>query len=251
MTRHKCTNSRTKELHEQSTSSGRHTQRRIHSYVRRQARTMGCQRPAFWRLGDLPPERIARRSEPAVRVAIQRLVRTNDPALERRWQDLGAGGQQVRLRRSARHAPVVRRHAASLGVQAGLASGTVADRSGHRLRRGGRRRPVPLHRRRPELAGTRRAARPRLGTALAARRRRHVPAHDPARSERSRRGSSSPSRPRARFAPTTAAKRGGRSIAGCSPNTFPTRLPRWATACTTSPCIPRARACCSCRSIGT
>ena len=34
-------------------------------------------------------------------------------------------------------------------------------------------------------------------------------------------------------------------------NTFPTRRPRSATASTTSPCIPRGRACSSCRSTGT
>ena len=44
----------------------------------------------------------------------------------RRRQDLAAGGQQVRLRRHARHAHVVRRHAASLGVQARLAFRAVA-----------------------------------------------------------------------------------------------------------------------------
>ena len=62
--------------------------------------------------------------------------------------------QQVRLRRvcrnrqAAHHASVVRRHAASLGVQARLASGAVAHRSRHGLRRSRRRRAVPLDRRR-------------------------------------------------------------------------------------------------------
>ena len=42
----------------------------------------------------------------------------------------------------------------------------------------------------------------------------HVPAHDPPRPERTRTGSSSPSPPRARSAPTTAARRGSRSTAG-------------------------------------
>ena len=68
-------------------------------------------------------------------------------------QDLGAGRQRVRLRRRARHPPVVRRHAASLGVQARLASRAVADRSRHGLRRGRGRRAVPLDRRRADLAG--------------------------------------------------------------------------------------------------
>ena len=57
-----------------------------------------------------------------------------------------------------------------------------------------------------DLARAVRAARPRLGPALAAGRRRHVPAHDPARSDAIPSGSSSPSRPPARSAPTTAAQ---------------------------------------------
>ncbi len=72
-----------------------------------------------------------------------------------------------------------------------------------------------------KLAGTLRAARPRLGTALAAGRRRHVPAHDPARPEQSRAGSSSPSRPRAPSAPTTAARPGSRSTRDCVPQHIP------------------------------
>ena len=54
-------------------------------------------------------------------------------------------------------------------------------RSGHGLRRRRRRRPVPLERRRADLAGAPRTAR-LLGLAVAAGRRRDVPAHDPARS---------------------------------------------------------------------
>ena len=65
--------------------------------------------------------------EPHLRVADERLVRADDPALERRRQDLGAGGQQVRVRGAHRHAPVVRRHAASVGVQARVAPRAVAD----------------------------------------------------------------------------------------------------------------------------
>ena len=55
-----------------------------------------------------------------------------------------AGGQQVRLRRRSRHASMVRRHAASLGVQARLASRTVADRSRHRLRRASKTPPCSV-----------------------------------------------------------------------------------------------------------
>ena len=102
--------------------------------------------------------------EPHLRLADQRLVRADHPALRRRRQDLAparnaarradhdAGGhaqgreQQVRLRhvagnrQAAHHAPVVRRHAASVGVQARLAPRAVADRSGHRLRRASKTR---------------------------------------------------------------------------------------------------------------
>ena len=73
--------------------------------------------------------------------------------------------QQVRLRhlagnrQAAHHAPVVRRHAAPVGVQTRLASRTVAHRSRHRLRRRRRRGAVQIDRRRQELARTGRPAR--------------------------------------------------------------------------------------------
>ena len=51
----------------------------------------------------------------------------------------------------------------------------------HGLRRRRRRGDLPLHRRRQELARAGRPARPRHGAAMVARRRRHGPAHDPAR----------------------------------------------------------------------
>ena len=113
---------------------------------------------------------------------IERLVRAGDPALRRRRQDLGAGRQRVRLRRRARHAPVVRRHAASRGSSS--ASGTSSRRSTDpdtvyagvedaALFRIDRRRQ-DAGRSCPACATTARAA-------LAARRRRHVPAHDPPR----------------------------------------------------------------------
>ena len=38
--------------------------------------------PALWGLGDLPYERLARRSESAVCVTVQRLVRADHPALQ-------------------------------------------------------------------------------------------------------------------------------------------------------------------------
>src|SRR6266850_241052 len=46
--------------------------------------------------------------------------------------------------------------------------------------------------------------------------------------------SSSPSRRRACSAPTTPARRGGRSTEASRPSRSPTRRPRWATACTAS-----------------
>ncbi len=104
---------------------------------------------------------------------------------------------------------------APVGVQARLAAGAVADRPGHGLRRRGRRRPVPLARRRPDLAGTGRAAQ-RQGQPLAAGRRRHVPAHHRA----------GPRRPAAHLRghlggrrlphATTAARPGGPSTTACS-----------------------------------
>ncbi len=114
---------------------------------------------------------------------IERLVRPDHPALRRRRQDAGRPvGNKFVYDGVARHAPVVRRHAASLGIQARLASRAVADRSRHGLRRRRGRRALPHDRRRPDLARAAGPSRPRLRPALAARRRRHVPAHDPARS---------------------------------------------------------------------
>ena len=75
------------------------------------------------------------------------------------------------------HAPVLRWQTASLGVQAGVASGAVAHRSRHGLRRRGRRRHLPLDRRRPELEGTPRPPRTRHRPQVAAGRGRHVSAH--------------------------------------------------------------------------
>ena len=64
----------------------------------RQAEDVGRQRSALRRVGDLPPEGIAGRSQSHLRVAVIRLVRSGDAAIERRRQDVGAGRQQVRLR---------------------------------------------------------------------------------------------------------------------------------------------------------
>ena len=102
-----------------------------------------------------------------------------------------------------------------------------------------------------DLARAAGPARARLRLALAARRRRHVPAHDRARSRPTRSACSSRSPPPARSAPTMAARAGSRSTRGCARRTFPIRRPTSATACTASRCTRRARRRCSCRSTGT
>ena len=84
-------------------------------------------------------------------------------------------------------------------------------RSGHGLRRRGRRGDFQDHRRRQNVEGTLRFAR-RERSFVAARRGRHGGAHDHARSEKIRIAFTSPSRRRARSAPMTEAKPGSRSI---------------------------------------
>ena len=85
------------------------------------------ERAALRRAGRSTTSRDRRRiPNRTLRVAVQRLVRAGHPALGRRRQDVGAGRQQVRLRRRARHAPVVRRHAASRGSSS--ACGTSSRR---------------------------------------------------------------------------------------------------------------------------
>ena len=73
------------------------------------------------------------------------------------------------------------------------------------------------------VARTARPARARHGTQVAAGRGRHVPAHDPARSEESATACTSPFPPPAPSAPTTAARPGSRSTKACARSTFPIR----------------------------
>ena len=137
---------------ELGTTAGWHAQGRVRSHFRRQAAAVERQRPALCRLGDVSPQGFARRSEPHLCLANQRLVRADHSALRRRRQNLvpagHAGGradddarrhaqgreQQVRLRhvaghrQAAHHAPVVRRHAAPVGIQTRVASRAVARR---------------------------------------------------------------------------------------------------------------------------
>ena len=193
---------------ERRAGPGRHAQGRVRPHARTaSAKRWDVERPALRGLGDLPRQGLARRPEPALRLADQRLVRPGHPALRRRRQDLGAGRQQVRLRRRARHAPVVRRHAAPVGVQARLAPRAVARPTPTPSTPASRTPPCSA---RPTAARPGRSspacARHGIGPALAAGRRRHVPAHDHPRPDAIPSGSSSPSRPRARSAPTTAAQ---------------------------------------------
>ena len=110
---------------------------------------------------------------------------------------------------------MVRRHAASVGVQARLASRAIADRSGYGLRGSGRRRVVSLDataartgRNCPGCAATAPGpAGSRAPAACACTPSFSIPAIP--------NGSSSRFRRRARSAPTMAARPGSRSIEGC------------------------------------
>ena len=61
------------------------------------ARSLGGSRAPLRGLGDLSRQGLARRPEPAVRVAVERVVRADDPAIRRRRRDVGAGRQRVPL----------------------------------------------------------------------------------------------------------------------------------------------------------
>src|SRR2546422_11766541 len=66
---------------ERGTGPGWYAEGRVRPDVGRKARTLERRRPPFWWLGDLPPQRISRRPQPAVCVPVQRLVRADHPAL--------------------------------------------------------------------------------------------------------------------------------------------------------------------------
>ena len=211
------------------------------------------ERPALRRLGDLSPQGLAGRSEPHLRVAVQRLVRPEHPALRRRRrQTLGSRwATSSSTTASPRHAPVVRRHAAPVGVQARLAPRAVADRSRHRVRRRRRRRDVPLHRRRQDLARAGRAARHATGPhgqPGAGGMCLHTILLDPDEPERIYIAISA--------AGAFRTDDGGKTWRPINRglalrSTSPTPTPRWATASTASRCTRRAPTCCSCRSTGT
>ena len=170
---------------------------------------------------------------------------------ERRRQDLGAGRQQVRVRRRARHAPVVRRHAASLGVQARLASRAVADRSRHRLRRRRRRGACSA----PPTAARHGANCPACAATAPDRTGSPAPAACACTPSFSTRAipaaSSSPSPPRARSAPTTAAQTWRPINRGLRSQHIPDPDAEVGHCVHRIAMHPRAPACCSCRSTGT
>ena len=204
---------------------------------------VGRQRPALRRLGDLPPQGLARRSEPHLRLADERLVRADHPALRRRRQDLEHAGQPPDDRSRPTACPRARATSSSttraqtgkpLTTHRGTtarstrgsssASGTssrrstdpdtvyagVEDAAIFRTTDGGK-----------ILARAARPARPRHGREVAARRRRHVPAHDPPRSDQSQAHLHRHLRRRAPSAPTTAARPGSRSTAACTSQYIP------------------------------
>ena len=122
----------------------------------------------------------------------------------RTWAPVGNG---LRLRRRARDAPVVRRHATPVGVQPRLAPRAVADRPRHGVRAASR---TPLSSARPtaaatwsELAGLRTHT---TGRPLGAGRRRHGACTRSSSTPRSGADASSRSRPPGRSAATTAGR---------------------------------------------
>ena len=163
-----------------------------------------------------------------------------------------AGGQQIRVRR--------RRPARICGTTARRTRGS-SSASGI----SNRRSPIPTRftpaskMRRSfaptdggqNLAGTVRPAHSHDRFHVAARRRRHVPAHDSARSAQS-----AAHLHRDLGGRRLSQRRRRRNVAAdqpraAHPNISPIPTPRSATACIASPCMPRGRTCSSCRSTGT
>ena len=219
------------------------------SDVGRQARTVGRQRPAFCGLGNLPREGLAGRSESAVRIAIERLVWAADSALD----DGGERGNRWATSSCTTASPARISGTTARRIHGSSnASGIWNRRSTIRIRFmpawktrrcSSRRTAADLE----ELAGI---ARPRLRDRVGSRGPAGC-AFTPFCWIRATRDEfSSPFRRRAHSAPTMEARPGGPSIAGCTRNTFPTRMPKSATACTASLCTLRVRTCCSCRNTG-
>ena len=213
------------------------------------------QRASLRGLGDVSPERLARRPQSHLRLADQRLVRADHPALRRRRQDLGDARRRPESRLGRAHRARATSSSTTLQRKPARRSPRISGMTARSIRGSSsasgiwsRRSPIPTRftpesktRRcsaRPTAARTGRNCRACAATApaqVAAGRRRHVPAHHHSRPQRILIASSSPFRPRAPSAPTTAASHGSRSIAASIRNTSPTREPRSATAFITLP----------------
>ena len=153
--------------------------------------------------------------------------------------------------RRARHPPVVRRHPAPVGVQARLAPRAVAHRSRHRLRRRRGRRPLQVHRRRPDLDTS---CRPARGTRVtswqpgAGGMCLHTILLDPTNPDRMYIAISAAGA----FRTDDGGKTWKPINQGLKSQLHPRpATPRSATASTASPCTRPARTCSSCRSTGT
>ncbi len=103
--------------HERGTGPGRHAEGRVHPDVGRQAGEAGTSAARTSRAGRSTTSKGSPVDpEPALRLADQRLVRPDDPALGRRRQDLGArSGNKFVYDGVPGTPPVVRRHASTPG----------------------------------------------------------------------------------------------------------------------------------------
>ena len=216
-------------------------------------REVGRQRPALRRLGDVPPQGLAGRPEPHLRVAVERLVR---PDASSARTTAARPGKPVGNKFVYDGAPGTHQwydgtphpwefkrvwHLEPSLTDPDTVYAGVEDAALFRTTDGGQTWQ--------ELAGLRDA---RLGPEVAARRRRPVPAHDPARSRRTPSACSSRSRPPARSAPTTAGRRGRPINQGLQLAVHPRPGRRGRPLRAPHRHAPvAARTCCSCRSTGT
>ena len=168
--------------HERRTTPGRHAEGRFRPQRRWQAGPLGGLRSLLRGLGDLPYEGLAGGAQPACgppNPAAGSARSCSDPTTEGRPGRRSATSSLT----TACPAPTSGMTALSIrGSSRGSGTSSRRDRSRDRVRGRGRRGAVPLHRRRAELEGALRPSPPQLRPPVAARRRRHVPAHDHPRS---------------------------------------------------------------------